>query len=92
MCFKLAGRFDDGVWLVEFASLEDPSLVPQVVATVFDVRERAGIPVLDTLLASLPPRHLCSCWQAGSVRAGTLVIARGCRDDMHLHGNLPIGG
>jgi ATP/maltotriose-dependent transcriptional regulator MalT len=31
--------YEDGVWLVELASLSDPDLVPQAVASVLGVRE-----------------------------------------------------
>ena len=44
--------------LVELASLDDPFPVPQVLATVVNVGERAGVPLLDTRVASLEPRHL----------------------------------
>jgi predicted ATPase/DNA-binding NarL/FixJ family response regulator len=45
--------FTDGVWLVELASLADPDLVPQAVATVFRVREQVARPVLETLKDAL---------------------------------------
>ena len=44
--------------LIQRASLDDPFLVPQVLASIVNVCERAGVPLLDTLLASLEPRHL----------------------------------
>lgn len=42
-------RFPDGVWLVELASLSDPQLVPQTVASLLRVREEPGQTVLQTL-------------------------------------------
>jgi hypothetical protein len=45
----LASRFEDGVWLVELASLTDPALVPQTVAFALGVREQPGRPLTDTL-------------------------------------------
>src|SRR5918997_2660217 len=45
----LAERFEDGVWLVELASLSDPALVPQTVAFAFGIREQPGRLLTDTL-------------------------------------------
>src|SRR5918997_2982256 len=46
---ELVARFEDGVWLVELASLADPSLVPQVVASTLGVREQPGRSLTETL-------------------------------------------
>jgi predicted ATPase/transcriptional regulator with XRE-family HTH domain len=54
----LLSDFEDGVWLVELAALADPTLVPQVVASVFGVREGAGRTLQDALAAYLEPRSL----------------------------------
>ena len=48
----------DGVWLVEFAALSDPALVPQAVANVLGVKEAAGIPIQQTLVAALKEKRL----------------------------------
>jgi predicted ATPase/two-component SAPR family response regulator len=45
----LAERFEDGVWLVELASLSDPALVPQTVAFALGIREQPGRLLTDTL-------------------------------------------
>lgn len=37
---QLIDHYADGVWLVEFAPLNDPALVPQSVATVFGIQQR----------------------------------------------------
>ncbi len=42
-------RFKHGVWFVELASLSDPSLVPQVVATTLGLHEQPGRILLDLL-------------------------------------------
>ncbi len=48
----------DGVWLVELASVMDPPLLPQVVATELGVRERPGRDLLDTLVEELRDRRM----------------------------------
>jgi len=54
----LVDTFPQGVWLVELASLSDPDLVPQTVASVFGVREVPGRTRLDTLVEYFRPREL----------------------------------
>ncbi len=51
-----AVAYPDGVWMVEFAALTDPTLVPQAVAAVLSVREKARRPLLDTLADALSTR------------------------------------
>jgi predicted ATPase len=51
-------KYSDGVWLVELAALNDPSLVAQKVAATFGLREQPGRPLVDTLLDYLQPRRL----------------------------------
>jgi predicted ATPase/class 3 adenylate cyclase len=46
---NLLDVFQDGVWFVELASLTDPVLAPQTVATALGLREEAGRPLVDTL-------------------------------------------
>jgi predicted ATPase/DNA-binding CsgD family transcriptional regulator len=46
---ELLGGFEDGVWLVELASLADPSLVQGAVASALGVRELPGHPPAETL-------------------------------------------
>jgi predicted ATPase/DNA-binding SARP family transcriptional activator len=48
----------DGVWLAELASLSDPNLVVQAVASAMDVRERPGQDIVDTLASSVQHRQL----------------------------------
>jgi non-specific serine/threonine protein kinase len=54
----LVGAFRDGVWLVELSPVADPTLIPQLVATVLGVREQPGRPITDTLVARLNQRQL----------------------------------
>jgi predicted ATPase len=42
---RVAGRFADGVWLAELASVRDPALVPAVVAAALGVRDQPGVEV-----------------------------------------------
>ncbi len=48
-------RFEDGVWMVELASLSDPDLVPQAVASVLGVQETPGHPLIETIAGHLEP-------------------------------------
>jgi predicted ATPase/DNA-binding CsgD family transcriptional regulator len=50
---ELVEGFEDGAWMVELASLADPSLVPQAVASTLDVREQPGRSPTETLLDQL---------------------------------------
>src|SRR5262245_57160614 len=50
---QVAPEYPDGAWLVELASLSEPSLVPQAVATTLGVREEPGVSIADTLVHEL---------------------------------------
>src|SRR5262245_58965624 len=54
----LLEQFAHGVWWVELAALSDPLLVPQVVASVVGIPERAGCTVTEALSEALRPKHL----------------------------------
>ena len=54
--FNLLEKYPDGAWLVDFAPLSDPLLVPQTVAATLDVREDGGNPILVNLTAHLAPK------------------------------------
>ena len=49
--------FDDGVWFVELATLQDARLVPQAVASVIGVKETAGRPVSEALVRHFKDRR-----------------------------------
>jgi predicted ATPase/class 3 adenylate cyclase len=51
-------RFDDGVWLVELAPLDDSLLVAQLVAAVMSILEQPGRPILKTLTGALRGRRV----------------------------------
>lgn len=48
--------FEDGAWWVELASLSDPDLVPQVVASTLGVREVPVRPLNELLVKHLGPK------------------------------------
>ncbi len=50
---RVAGRFADGVWLVELATVPDPALVIPAVAAALGVRQAPGLSITESLLASL---------------------------------------
>jgi predicted ATPase/class 3 adenylate cyclase len=51
-------EYPDGVWLVELASLADPGLVVQRVASALEIKEQEGQPLQRTLLEVLKSRRL----------------------------------
>jgi predicted ATPase/DNA-binding CsgD family transcriptional regulator len=55
---ELVERFEDGVWMVELASLAEPSLVPQAVAFTLGIRERPGSSLTGALSDYLRTRKL----------------------------------
>ncbi len=48
---------DDGVWLVEFATVTDPAAVPAAIAAVLGVVGQPGRAALATLVDALAPQH-----------------------------------
>lgn len=54
----LLDEYADGVWLTELASLSDPALVPQSVASALGVREEPGRALVETLTDWLKSRTL----------------------------------
>ena len=50
--------FAGGVWFVEFASLNDPNLVPQEVAQTLGIREVFDRPAISLLVDHLEEKHL----------------------------------
>ena len=55
---ELLGGFEDGVWLVELASLADPSLVQAAVASDLGVREQPGSTSAEVLLGYLRNKEM----------------------------------
>ncbi|HLY03781.1 MAG TPA: adenylate/guanylate cyclase domain-containing protein [Candidatus Cybelea sp.] len=55
---RLLDQCDDGVWLVELASLSEPSLVIATVARHFGIAESPSRPLLDMLLSYLKRKRL----------------------------------
>jgi predicted ATPase/DNA-binding CsgD family transcriptional regulator len=47
---EMVENFENGVWMVELASLSDPALVPQTVASTLSVREQPGRSSTETLI------------------------------------------
>ena len=54
----LVGSFEEGIWLAELASLSDPELVAQTIASILGVRDQPGRPLAETLSDYLRPRRL----------------------------------
>ena len=55
---QLLSNFKDGVWLVEFAPISDPSLVMQTIASVFDIGEVPGAPLKMLVHDFVREKHL----------------------------------
>jgi predicted ATPase len=50
--------YPDGVWLAEFAPIEDPALVPKTVASALDVPEQLGRDMTEMLVNALRSKAL----------------------------------
>jgi predicted ATPase/class 3 adenylate cyclase len=51
-------EFKDGVWLIELASITDPSLILQAITSVFNLRMQLGMPLQEILLDYLRAKNL----------------------------------
>ena len=56
--FVSTPSFEDGVWWVELAALNDPGLVSQVIAQTLGVRESFDQPVIESLIDYLTEKSL----------------------------------
>jgi predicted ATPase/class 3 adenylate cyclase len=61
-CAKELGKrllvgYDDGVWFVDFAPVNDPTRVASEIATIFGVPDAPNTPMLATLAAHLERKH-----------------------------------
>ncbi len=54
---ELTTAHEHGIWMVEFASLSDPALIPQAVASVLGVREYPGAALSQILVDFLSSRR-----------------------------------
>src|SRR6185437_13934204 len=55
---ELAGDFDDGVWIVELAGVNDPHAVPGALATVLGITPQSDLPLIDTVANTLAGRRM----------------------------------
>ena len=55
---QVAGRFADGVWLAELASVRDPAQVAAAVAAALGIRELPAVAAADALARALARRQL----------------------------------
>ena len=62
LCLQVAGEqiseFKDGVWLIELAQLADGTYVLSTIASVFQLRELQGVPLIDTVTDYLRGKQL----------------------------------
>jgi predicted ATPase/class 3 adenylate cyclase len=54
----LIDEFPDGVWFIQLAPISDASLVPQAVASAWNVREQQGRSLSETLVDYSSTKHL----------------------------------
>jgi predicted ATPase/DNA-binding SARP family transcriptional activator len=50
---KLQKEYSNGIWFIALDSLSDPALITQAAASIFEIREGGGRPLLDKLMDSL---------------------------------------
>jgi predicted ATPase/DNA-binding CsgD family transcriptional regulator len=85
---RVAGRFADGVWLVELAQVQDPGQVPAVVAVALGVREQPGVPVGGTLARVLARQQLLlvldNCEHVIGAAAGLCAELLAACDDLRV--------
>jgi len=85
---QVAGRFADGVWLVELAPGSDPGQVPGVVAAALGVREQPGVAVAGTLARVLARQQvmlvLHNCEHVIGAAAGLCAELVAACDDLRI--------
>jgi predicted ATPase/DNA-binding CsgD family transcriptional regulator len=85
---RVAGRFADGVWLVELAQARDPEQVAAMVAAVLGVREQPGEPAAATLARVLGRQQMLlvldNCEHVIAAAAGLCAELLAACDDLRV--------
>ena len=85
---RVAGRFADGVWLVELATVLDPAQVPAATAAVLGVREQPGVAVTDSLAEMLGRQQMLlvldSCEHMAGAAAEMCAALLQVADDVRI--------
>jgi predicted ATPase len=85
---RLAGRFEDGVWLVELAQIDDPSLVAAAVASVLGLPEHRSLSMAEAVAAGAGRRHgllvLDNCEHVVDGSAGLCAALLEAGDDLRV--------
>jgi predicted ATPase/DNA-binding CsgD family transcriptional regulator len=85
---RLAGRFADGVWLVELAAVSDAGQVAALVATALGVPQTAGTTATDSLVAALSSQQvllvLDNCEHLAGAVAGLCETLLRAADDVRV--------
>jgi predicted ATPase len=55
---ELASSFTDGVFFVDLAAISEPALVADAIAQTLEIREQAGMSLIETVKEYLHKRHL----------------------------------
>jgi predicted ATPase/DNA-binding CsgD family transcriptional regulator len=55
---EIAGEFPDGVWMIELASLDDDTPIPEAIATVLGITPQRDTPLIDTVAEALAGQRL----------------------------------
>jgi predicted ATPase/class 3 adenylate cyclase/DNA-binding CsgD family transcriptional regulator len=85
---RVAGGFADGVWLTELATVQDPALVPAVVAAVLGVRDLPGLSAAEALGRVLGRRQLLlvldNCEHVIGAAAELCAVLLSAADDVRV--------
>jgi predicted ATPase/DNA-binding CsgD family transcriptional regulator len=85
---RVAGRFADGVWLVELETVRDPAYVAAAVAAALEVREQPGVPTAEVLARVLARRQLLmvldNCEHVIDAAAGLCAGLLAAADDVRV--------
>jgi predicted ATPase/DNA-binding CsgD family transcriptional regulator len=84
----VAARFADGVWLVELAAVQDPVLVPAVVAAALGVPQVPGVPITESLTTGIARQQLLlvldNCEHVLGAVAELCGVLLGAADDVRV--------
>jgi len=85
---RAAGRYADGAWLVELASVQHPALVAEAVAAVLGVRQQPGIPAAEAVAGVLARQQLLlvldNCEHVIGEAAGLCAGLLAAADDVRI--------